>query len=72
MWFLKFVALPVVGLFVLGSLVAWVFTAVLHMMLFIAIGAVAVVAIMHVYRKTIGELPAAKRRRRLERMKRGY
>ena len=72
MWFLKFVALPVVGLFVLGSIVTAVLGAMLHMMLYIAIGAVAVVAIMHVYRKTIGDLPAAKRRRRLERAKRGY
>jgi hypothetical protein len=72
MWFLKFVALPVVGLFVLGSIVLAVVHAVLGMMLYVAIGAVAVVAIMHIYRKTIGDLPAAKRRRRIERMKRGY
>jgi cell division protein FtsL len=71
-FWLKWVALPIIGLFVVGSVITWIVGSILHLMLYVAIGAVAVVAIMHVYRKTIGELPAAKRRKRLERSRRGY
>jgi hypothetical protein len=71
-FWLKWVALPIVGLFVLGGIVSFVVHTILSMIFYIAIGAVAVGLLVYGYNKTIGSLPAVKRRKQLERMKRGY
>lgn len=71
-FWLKWVALPIVGLFVLFEVIHFVISALLGIVVFLVIGAAAVGVLYYAYNRTVGSLPAAKRRKKLERMKRGY
>lgn len=61
-WWLKWLVLPVVGLFVLGSLVVWILGMVVHALFYIAVGAVVFVALMWTGRRIAAGLRGGRRR----------
>jgi hypothetical protein len=69
-FWLKWVALPIVGLFAAYEIIHIVLGAIFTMIIVLVLGAAVVGGVWYLYNKTIGELPAAKRRKQIKR--RGY
>ena len=66
-FWIKWIALPIAGIVLFGWIIGAIIHAILGMIVYLALGAVAVGVIMYAYRRFMDSLPAAKRRKRLGR-----
>lgn len=65
-WWLRWLVLPAAILFLVGWFIIWLIGVVLHALLYVAVGAIVVAALLYTGRRIGAALTGGRRRRRRE------